>query len=442
MRWNFIYNPKLNSDLTLFYTRYRYNTIIKYKVDAAKQSDIYNTAVHDFGIKADYNWYASDIYKLRFGGGISHNWFNPGQMSYKDNLNEQRTGTVIGKQNQVQALNYHVYAENEINLHRLSFNIGGRMSAFQVNSKNYFSIEPRLIASLNFGKFGAVKVGYTKMMQPVHMLSYSSSAFPTDIWLPSTPGIAPGTAVQYSIGYFKSFRENKYEFSAELYNKRMNNLIAIKGGVPLINTNTWEQNVETKGTGYSKGVEMMLQKKAGKNTGWISYTLAKSNQKFDNLNNGNSYPFKYDRRHDFSFVFNREIRKNVDFSATWIYGSGYPTTLHNGIYQTVSIKHWYQVSPETSIFENAGEAYLYPGKNWLRMRDYHRLDLGVNFKKEIKIKNKLRERTWTFGLYNAYNRQNAVFYYITDFGQPDTPMKLYQQSGFPIIPSVKYSVKF
>ena len=446
LRWNHIYNAKLNSDITLFYTRYRYKNDLSYRAEDIKDKTLYTTSVHDFGVKADYNWYISKSYSMKTGAGISGNWFVPGQMSYKNEDEHQKADTIIGKQNRTRAMNMFVYLENEISPSRWwKVNIGARIVNFRVSGKNYISAEPRILTNFNLGKLGALKAGYTQMMQPVHMLTYSGSAFPTDIWLPSTPEISPGLSTQYSVGYVKSLNRGQYEMTIELYKKNMEQLMTVKGGVPLVNTNPWENNVEHNGIGRSKGVELMVQKKHGLNTGWISYTLAKSERQFENIDNGRPYPFKYDRRHDFSVVYNRKLSENVDLSATWIYGSGYPTTLHNGVYQVIAPANGSIDSPDSDLFafNRYDEAYLYPGKNWLRMRDYHRLDLGFNFKKErISKKGKKQERTWTVGVYNAYNRQNAVFYYFSNNGQEDEPVKLYQQSGFPIIPSIKYSVKF
>jgi hypothetical protein len=348
--------------------------------------------------------------------------------------------------NQTRALNSYAYFENESTpFDWLTINAGLRIVNFTVGTSNYFSTEPRFLSNFHLGKLGSLKAGYSQMMQPVHMLTYSGSAFPTDIWLPSTPEIPPGLSTQYSIGYSKSIKEGEFELSIELYKKEMEQLVTVKGGVPLVNTNTWENNVEQMGIGNSKGIEFFIQKKHGQNTGWVSYTLSKSERQFANIDNGRPYPFKYDRRHDFSIVYNRKLFDRVDFSATWIYGSGYPTTLHNGIYQAIVPEYSNTNSPYGDFFNinDYSEAYLYPGKNWLRMRDYHRLDLGFNFRKERKSrKGKTQERTWTLGVYNAYNRQNAVFYYFSNNGQLNAPVKLYQQSGFPIIPSLKYSVKF
>jgi hypothetical protein len=445
LRWNHIYNSKLNSDITLLYTRYRYKNNMRYRAEGVKGKNLYKTGVHDFGLKADYNWYLTKNYKIGFGGGVSNNWFIPGQISTYNNDNGQKSETTVGAQNRTQALNTYLYVENEISPFRWwSFNLGARLVNFRVDGKNYFSAEPRFLSNIVVKNLGAFKMAYTQMMQPVHMLTYSGSTFPTDIWLPSTSEIPPAVSTQFSIGYSKTLKKGEYELSVELYKKEMEQLVEVKGGIPLINSNSWEQNVEQNGIGNSKGIEFFLQKKQGLTTGWLSYTLSKAERKFEDIDNGKAYPFKYDRRHDFSIVFNRQLKKNIDFSATWIYGSGYPTTLYNGVYTAVQPKTWNIESPNANIFETTGEAFLYPGKNWLRMRDYHRLDLGLNFRKNKKNK-RGRDivRTWTVGVYNAYSRQNAVFYYFDykDY-DPRNPIVLYQQSGFPFIPTVKYSVKF
>ncbi len=446
LRWNRIYSSKLNSDVTLFYTRYRYKNRLFFKSPDSNGENLYTTAVHDFGIKADFNWYLSNNYNVRFGGGLSEDIFVPGQINYYFNEEGSVSETVVGNQNRTQAFNLYFYAENEFSpFSWFSLNFGLRAVNYQVDGKNYFSAEPRLISNFNLGKLGAVKLGYTKMMQPAHMLTYTGSSFPTDIWLPSTAGIPPGEAIQYSVGYSKSFIEGTFELSIELYKKEMKNLLTIKGGVPLVNSNPWEQNVERNGIGNSKGVELLLQKKEGRTTGWISYTLSKADRLFENVNNGISYPFKYDRRHDFSIVISRQVSKNIDCSATWVYGSGYPTTLYNGRYKTITLGD-NNIVPGSDLFNVNGysEGYLYPGKNWLRMRDYHRLDLGINFHKEITGKRGTKKiRTWTIGVYNAYCRQNAVYYYFDyEYSDYHNPIVLYQQSGFPIIPTIKYSVKF
>ncbi|HKJ40793.1 MAG TPA: TonB-dependent receptor, partial [Sunxiuqinia sp.] len=440
-RWNHIYSAKLYSDITLFYTRYRYKLNQYSRLVNDKTQMIYKTGLQELGVKADYNWYLNNQLILRFGGGFSGNWFNPGLITNDEKSNGEKTNTIVGADNKVSGISSFIYLENEFHLFKqLSFNCGARVSDLQVDSENYLSFEPRLMANFEINGIGALKAGYSRMRQSVHMLSYSGNSFPTDIWLPSNKNIDPAMSDQYSLAFVRSLGNGKYEFSLEAYYKEMSHLLAVKGGVRLVNTRQWDENVEKDGTGTSKGLEVMIQKKQGRTTGWISYTLAKTDRQFANINNGRAYAFKYDRRHSVSIVFNHKLSEKVDFSATWVYGSGYPITLHNATYQTIEpVDYFDRTSESGASFDVTGEAYLYPGKNWLRMRDYHRLDIGFNFHKKKGTK----ERIWTLGIYNVYNRQNAVFYYFEHKDQNrSNPLVLYQQSGFPFIPTVKYSVKF
>lgn len=446
VRWNRIKNPKLNSDYTLFYTRYRYKNEIYYKSEDDFGQNLYTTSVHEGGLKTDNSFYLSEKVKIRFGGGLSGNWFIPGQISSNYNNVVGISDTIIGSNNNTSALNIFAYSEADYSpVNWLNLNVGVRIADFLVENEHYFSVEPRIFSNINFGNYGILKLGFSQMTQPEHLLTYSGSSFPADIWLPSTPMIPPGTSNQFSIEYAKTLNKGKYELVVELYSKTMKNLLEVKAGVPLVHAQNWKNNVETDGTGYSRGIEFLFQKNTGSTTGWIGYTLSKAERVFQNINNDKPYPFKYDRRHDLQFVVNHSFNGTVDLSATWVYGTGYPITLNNGVYETYHPVEENIFSPESSFFIiGDAQAYLYPGKNWLKMRDYHRLDLGVNFRKQRKkASGKTSERTWTIGVFNLYNRQNAVFYYYGhENDQKSKPIKLYQQSGFPILPSIKYSVRF
>lgn len=436
-RWNHLYNTKLHSDITLFYTHYRYKLNQYSRLENDKTRMIYKTGLREFGLKADFNWRLNNQMVLRYGGGFSGNWYNPGLMTNEEKSNSDKKTTKVGADNKINGISSFVYLENELSpFKQLTFNVGGRFAYLHIDQVNYLSLEPRLTARFEINGLGALKAGYSRMQQAVHMLSYSGNSFPTDIWLPSNKSIKPALSDQYSLAFVRGLANGKFEFSAETYYKEMNRLIAVKNGVTLVNTRQWDQNVEKDGTGTSKGIEFMAQKMLGQTTGWVSYTLAKSSQRFANINNGNAYAFKYDRRHSVSVVFNHKLSQKADFSATWVYGSGYPITLHTSTYQTIEPVDF---PSGNGSFDVTGEAYLYPGKNWLRMRDYHRLDVGFNFHKQKGTK----ERIWTLGIYNVYNRQNAVFYYFEHKDQNrSNPLVLYQQSGFPVIPTVKYNIKF
>lgn len=440
MRWNHIFSSSMNSDITLYYTRYRYKTAQSFKTENAKGSDIYYTGVNDWGIKADFHHLISNSYTVHFGGGLSLKHFKPGQKHYKRDTSDADINSLIGSQNQTQVSTSFLYCENEFQISKsLLFNIGARISNLNVDQKNYLNLEPRFLGKWNLKDWGTLNFSYSRMKQDVHLVSYSGAFFPTDIWLPSNKIIKPGSADQFSVEYTKTVANGLLELSIGAYNKKLKNQLEVKGGTTLINTNEWYENVEKNGTGTSKGIEFLIQKKQGATTGWISYTFAKSTRSFQNINKGASYPYKYDRTHDCSVVICHQFSKKVDCSATWIIGTGYPTTLYNGKYPTTVQEQWEIKSPTQEVFNIDDEAFIYPGKNWLRLTTYHRLDLGINFHKQKG--NKIR--TWTIGVYNAYNSQNAAFYMFRHKnGQQDQPLVLKQQSGFPFIPTVKYSVKF
>jgi hypothetical protein len=187
----------------------------------------------------------------------------------------------------------------------------------------------------------------------------------------------------------------------------------------------WEDKVEKDGLGISYGLELLFQKKLGKTTGWIGYTLSKTTRQFENINMGKPYAYRYDRRHDLSIVFNHKLKENVDLSATWVFGTGNAFTMAVGKYN----------------IDDHTEIHIYEGKNTFRMRSYHRLDVGVNFHKQKKR----GERTWSLSVYNLYNRENPYYYFFDTKGNYSggTNVRVVKQrSLFPFIPSVSYSFKF
>jgi len=226
-----------------------------------------------------------------------------------------------------------------------------------------------------------------------------------------------------------------YEFSVEAYYKEMRNVIAFREGASLFQFSDWQTRV-TQGDGTGYGTEFFVQKKTGKFSGWVGYTLSWAYRKFPELNEGREYPYKYDRRHDFEVVGTYTFNPRVQLSATWVYSTGNAVTIGTSKYQ--------QPDPGSS-----GEyTYFYtttdtPIRNNFRQPGYHRLDVGVDFTK----KKRLYERTWSFGAYNAYNRKNPFFIYLDENneytnGQVIQTTKLKQASLFPVIPYFAWSFKF
>jgi hypothetical protein len=454
LRWNHLYNQKLFSNVTLAYTRYRFLTDISNNyTDDNETEEYYNSfisGIQDVSAKLDFDYNVSANYRIKFGAtGVFH-IFEPGTSSYSiSSDNSIQADTSFG--------NYHLnawegalYIENEFEIgQRLSFNVGLRASLYKVEDENFYSLEPRVTANYIFGKSISLKASYAKMQQYVHLLSNSGAGMSIDLWMPATDKIPPSVSNQWALGIAKSIKNGVFELSVEAYYKEMNNLIAYKEGANyLVASNNWEDKVETNGLGKSYGIEFLFRKKRGHLTGWVGYTLSKTTRQFENINFGEPYPYRYDRRHDVSIVLMYQLKENIDISATWVFGTGNAFTMAVGKYYIIDDPYGkpenYYYPWDMDFFDYNTEIHIYDGKNNYRMRNYHRLDIGMNFHKEKKR----GIRTWNVSIYNVYNRQNPYFYYFetsesTDW-QGNTTRKtvVKQQSLFPIIPSVSYSFRF
>ncbi len=438
-RWNHVFNPRLFSNLTLSYTKYRYDSSVDYndKTENQEYSLNFITAINDIILKSDFEYNISSKYKIRFGSNSVYHHFQPGFSYYKLNSPDiSEIDTTYGYSD-IYAPETTLYLENEFRLGKIfSGNIGIHASYYYIENTAFFSPEPRILLNFLTSKSSSIKLSYTQMQQKVHLLTRNTASSPMDVWIPSTSNLPPSNSKQYAVSFNKSIAKNNAELSIEAYYKTSDNLIAYKEGATYRTiSNSWIDKLETQGKGTSYGIELLLQKKQGKLTGWIGYTYAKTDRQFTNLNFGNPYPFKYDRRHDISIVAMYNINSKIDISANWVYGSGYAYTLPIGKYEAVS-------NGNTNIhYFNSGDIWYdeiiltYADRNKSRMRAYHRMDLAVNMRKQKKH----GIRTLTFSIYNVYNRQNPYYYYTK---VKDSEVKLFQQSLFPIVPSISYSLKF
>lgn len=449
-RWNHIYNTKLFSNVTLAYTRYRFMTEFSNKNtqnnEKLKSLRSFKSGIYDTSAKIDFEYFATANYKLKFGLSSIYHKFTPGVNEIKrSEANASVIDTLFGNNN-LYALENAVYIENEIKIgEKFGANIGFRASSYNVNGKNFYSLEPRVLFNYLITENMSIKASYATMQQNVHLLTSSGVGFPMDLWVPATDKIIPQKSQQLAIGIAKSIEEGVYEFSAETYYKKMQHLINYKEGASYLTASTnWEDKVETNGEGESYGLELLAQKKEGKSTGWVSYTYSKSTRQFENINKGKIFPYKYDRRHDLSIVFNHKLKKHIDFSATWVFGSGNPVTLATGKYILPDNVGNFHLD-DSNFHDFASEADIYSGKNNFRMRAFHRLDIGVNFRKQKKR----GVRTWNISIFNLYNRQNSYYYFFDYKDEFDIyidnnsdELVLKQQSLFPIMPSISYCFKF
>jgi len=451
LRWNHLYNQKLFSNTTFSYTRYRFlheDTFIQtFNDETEKLNSKFNSGIYDVALKTDFDYFVHQNYKLKFGISATHHTFNPGISSYKYENQSNVQDTIFNNQ-RLTAIEGGVYVENKFKIgKRIRANIGLRYNIYNIDKKSFHSYEPRILTSFLLTKNLSIKASYAEMQQNIHLLTTSGVGMPIDLWVPATKRVVPEKSKQFALGIAKTINK-EYEFSVESYYKSLENLTTYKEGENYFNpTKSWQDKIETDGKGASYGVELLFQKKYGKTTGWLGYTWSKTTRQFDNVNFGKVYPYRYDRRHDFSIVANHKITKNIDASATWVYGTGNAITLATSKYEMINTPLGSGFTIDYDNSDSAmSEARYYSGKNGFRMRDFHKLDIGIRLHK----KKKHGTQIWNFSIYNVYNRQNPLFYFFHKEYEYDASIdsfvykgiKLKQRSLFPIIPSVSYSFKF
>ena len=444
IRWNHIFRSNLFSNLSLVFSNYRL------KIFAAEEYDddifelSYRSGIRDLGAKYDFTWMPLPSHTIRFGINSTWHSFNPSAIVLKDTY----TDDFISEVNTINTYESGIYIEDEVKiLDKGIVNAGLRLSHHHHDGTSNLALEPRISGSLFLTKTFSAKASYAQMNQHIHLLSSTGIGLPTDLWVPATKFAPSQDSWQVAAGFAKDLRNISTTLSLEGYYKKSDNVIAYREGASFLMiddpTNAtdikWEDNV-TSGNSLSYGMELLAHKKSGRFSGWIGYTLSWTQLQFDEINNGEPYWAKYDRRHDISVVGIYEISKGVTLSGTWVYGTGNAITLPLATYPAnqhvpSNLPSW--AWPTT--VEDYGK------KNDFRMAAYHRLDLSVQVHKKLKR----YERTWEFGVYNAYNRQNPFFYFIEEdqsynprTEEYTTTNKLKQVSLFQFIPSVSWSIKF
>jgi hypothetical protein len=434
LRWNYEFNNKLFCNFTGTYSRYRFEIGATDETIQNDNGDItrtynafeYFSGINDWTGKADFFYIPNTKHYVRFGVGNIYHTFTPGVNTFEYNDSSTDLDTTFGSQKQF-AHEFSAYIGDDWEINpRLKVNVGLHYSGFLVSGKYYNYLQPRFSGRYMLNENASVKFSYSRMAQYIHLLTNAGIGLPTDLWVPVTERIKPQLADQVAAGYSRSFKKD-YQVSVEAYFKYMQNLIEYKDGASFFGSSQdWQDKVEM-GRGWSYGAEFLIEKKIGKTTGWIGYTLSWTNRQFDNLNFGEVYPYRYDGRHDIGIAITHHISEKVDVGVVWVYGTGAAVTLGYERYNVV------EASPYGNYFN---EVIHVDSRNNYRMPAYHRLDVGINFHK----KREKFERTWSIGIYNVYSRQNAFF---LDFGYNDDGDRVLKQySLFPIIPSFSYSFKF
>ena len=464
LRWNHLYSDKLFMNTSLIFTDY------KFEFGAVQQQFDFRifSGIRDYAAKVDFNWFPSILHNVKFGVNYTYHRFTPTNVSAK-------AGDVVfdlGKITRFYAHDVALYANDEWDItEKLRVNAGFRATMFEhvgpftryvqdpsfpgkftdtieystgEKVKMYTHIEPRISMRYELNSSSSIKASYTQNYQYIHLASFGSVSLPTDIWVPSTDLVKPQFGTQYSVGYFKNLKENVFETSVELYYKTMKNQIDYReGSTPDQDVKNNPDNNFVFGEGESYGAEFFVKKAKGKVTGWIGYTLSYTNKKFPDLNNGNSFPAKYDRRHDASFVMTYEFSKKWTFGAVWVYSTGDALTLP-------SQRYFVSAAPPISINGNGSIEFNnnfnvlsdYGKRNDFRQKAYHRLDISatLHVQKQRKYKSE-----WVFSIYNVYSRMNPYFIYFDVQGNStdgNLAIQAKQVSLFGMIPSVTYNFKF
>jgi TonB dependent receptor/TonB-dependent Receptor Plug Domain/CarboxypepD_reg-like domain len=423
-RWNHIFNKKLFGNLTLHYSRYQFDVSAEetYKNATTRETFLakYYSGIRDWSLRYDFDFLPRPNHFIK--AGFSHTWhtFKPGAVQIKNQSSFENLDTLL-RYRFYNTQEFDAYAEDDIRISpRLKANLGVHFTGYRVPGKTFTSLQPRVSARWLLNRDMSIKASYATMNQNIHLLTNSAVGLPTDLWVPVTARVPQQLSRQAALGWAWNYK-NDYEISVEGYYKKMKNIIEYAEGASWLNVQSnWEDKVET-GTGTSYGAEFFIQRKKGATTGMLGYTLSWSNRQFANLNFGKTFPYKFDRRHDFKVAVVHQLSKKVEISGEWVYGTGQAITLPIAVYQD----------------NNGNEVEVYEGRNGFRMPAYHRLDLGIKF---IKKKKKF-ERAWVIGIYNVYNRLNAFFIYRDYDDILDKPV-FKKVTVFPIIPSISWQIKF
>lgn len=450
LRWNHLFTDKLFSNTSLIFSNY------SYKIALSNVADI-TSNIQDFNLKQDFGYYINDKNTLKFGGNSVFHKFKPGEIESKasqnfNNFNVPTTYSLesalyVSNEQKISPLLTATYGLRYSNFSQLgpgdiySYDTEGEVVDTTTYKKNkvvesYNNIAPRIGLTYILTETSSVKASYNRTYQYLHLLSNTTSSSPTDVWIPSSNNVKPEAADQFALGYFRNFKDNTYEFSVETYYKLLDNAIDYRIGAEVTLNETAEGEL-IYGEGRAYGAEFFVKRRKGKTTGWLSYTIARSEKQFNEVNQGAWYPARQDRTHDISIVLMHNFSERVQASTTWVYYTGNAVTFPTGKY----------------VIDGQIVNY-YTERNGYRMPDYHRLDVGLTLKnkpykvikdvdtgEEIEVKRKV-ESSWNFSIYNLYARENAYSIYFRESENEPGKTEAVRLSLFKIIPSISYNFKF
>lgn len=434
LRWNSLMGAKMFSNTSIVYSDYSY----KLSLTSGESTLNINSQLKDWTLKQEFQYFPNSKNSIRFGvNSIYHN-LTPNRF----------TGNVIDALQKKGRYSWDnaVFANNTMEItSSLTLDYGLRLSTYSILGgdtyykydkgvltdsvvlargdfgKTYYNLEPRVQFSYLLDPNSSIKGGYARNTQHLHLLSNSAVSTPTDQWIGNSYNIKPEISDQVSLGYFRNFLDNKYQFSVESYYKNLQNQVDYKNGADINSAPDIESEL-LYGKGRAYGLEMLVKKTEGRFTGWVGYTLSKTERKIAGINDGNWYNAKQDRTHDLSIVAMYELTKRWSLSGLFVYSTGNAATFPSGKYDV-----------------GGNTIFYYTERNGYRIPATHRLDLGATYTRPYNGK---FESSWNFSLYNAYGRQNTFSIAFEDDPKKPERTRAVQTSLFRWVPSVTYNFKF
>jgi hypothetical protein len=439
IRFNHLFNDKLFSNTSLVFSNYNY------VIQSFENTDNFKATskINDINFKEDLQYSMGSTHTLKFGLNILHHTIAPGNItttstsSFNDINVEERYGYETAayisddwKASSHLTILYGLRVSGMFLLGPGTFSTydaaGNTVTSTTYNSgqlvKSYINPEPRLSTSYQLDDANSIKFSYNRNTQNIHLLTNSTSSSPTDLYVMSSNNIKPEISDQLSTGWFKNFKDNMFEFSAEVYYKWLQNQIDYKDGAQLIANQDVESQL-TYGSGRAYGLELFLKKKSGRFNGWIAYTLSRTEDKFAAINNDNYFPATQDQTHNLSVVGIYQLTKRWSLSSTIVYATGNAVTYPTGKYNVGGL---------TTFSYSQRNAYREPATN--------RLDIGATLEGK---EHKKYHSSWTFGVYNVYASRDPYIITFRDSKTVPNTTEAAETSIFPVpIPSVTWNFKF
>lgn len=433
-RWNYVISPRLFSNASFIYSNYNY----KMNFGTSSSNTQLNSEIQDFNLKEELQYYINSKNTMKLGFNVIRHELIPTRISGGNTSAPEKNGRP--------SLENAAFVNNTWRTtEKLTVDYGLRFSAYSILGgdtyniydhgvltdsvvlaagkfgKTYLNLEPRIQFNYLLNEYSSIKGGYARNTQHLHLLTNTTSSSPTDQWIGNSYNIKPEISDQYSLGYARNFKNNIYQASIEVYYKDLKNQIDYKEAADL-NTATDLESELLFGKGRAYGAEFLIKKTQGRLTGWIGYTLAKTERKIDGINSNNWYNAKQDRTHDISVVAVYQLSSRWSLSGLFVYSTGNAVSFPSGKYE---------VGGQTTFY--------YIARNVYRMPAYHRMDIGATYTRK---KRNNRESSWNFSLYNVYGRENAYSITFADSETDPTRTVATQTSLFRWVPSVTYNFKF